>query len=340
MAPSNVHVAKRAKFEAETPEKNDKNTLPFGFKACQALLATSPASPMPSMPSTLLCIKTKNDLDKMRTLFDKHGFRTSVVHSPRAALSVYLDSCNLSSSDEAFIAGKEFLLTMLGMHPRQNDMERWYVESVKKVYSLMLFCDLCRKLCPQAAQNDAVSTLLTENETRCRSLGVVCTTVLDDAHKVSTTVSERVAGLVKAIVDADSRIRAEQLQHEFDRITFRNSTMANAAVQLFLDAHSCCIKEVYFKRSHLEKYQRITLYLYDPEVDELKPPAFTFLPSLHRALESGPEVLVQDMIRSFWGHLLRHGYFATPAIKSEFTPDLEKYFLSGITQSLNIPLLL
>jgi hypothetical protein len=181
---------------------------------------------------------------------------------------------------------------------------------------------------------------LTENETLCRSLCVARTFVVDDAHKLSTTVSERVAELIKSIIDNDSRLRVEQLQHEFERIAFQNSTMANASVQLFLDAHSCCIKEVYFKRSHLENYQRIALYFYSPEVDELKPPPFTFLPSLHRALESGPEGLVQDMIRSFWGHLLRHGYFSTPAMKSEFTPDLEKYFLSGITQNVNIPLLL
>jgi hypothetical protein len=332
MAPSDVHMAKRVKLKAETPE-NGECTLPLGFKACQALLATTPAS-------LKTCIKTKNDLDKMRMLLEKHGFRTSVVHSPRPALSIYLDPCKLSTCDEPYIDGKEFVLTMLGMHPNQNDRERWHAVSVKKVYCLMLFCNLLRKLCPQAVQNDALNTLLTENEIVCRSLSVNHMAVVDDVHRVSKTVSERVASLINTIVDADTRIRAEQLQHEFGRLTYRNSTMSNAALQLFLDAHSCCIKDVYFKRSHLEKYERLTVYLYDPEVDKVKPPPFTFLPSLHRALENGLEARVQDMIRSFWGHLLRHGYFATPTIKSEFTPDLEKYFLSSITQSPSIPLLL
>ena len=340
MAPSDVHVAKRAKLKAESPEKNSKSTLPLGFKACHALLATTPMSPVPSMPPTLTCIEIKNDLDKMRILLDKHAFRTSVVHSPRPALSVYLDSCKLCVCDEPYIDGKVFILTMLGIHPDQNDIERWFAVSMKKVYCLMLFCNLLRKLCPQAVQNDALNTLLTNNEALCRSLVVTHRDVVDDAYRVSTTVSERVITLIKASVVADSRIRAEQLQHEFDRLTYRNSTMSNATLQLFLDAHSCCFKDVYFKRSHLEKYERITVYLYDPQLDEVKPPPFTFLPSLHLALVNGPEALVQDMIRSFWGHLLRHGYFATPTIKSEFTPDLEKYFLSGITQNPNTPILL
>jgi hypothetical protein len=90
----------------------------------------------------------------------------------------------------------------------------------------------------------------------------------------------------------------------------------------------------------MPKYERITVYLYDPNIDEFKPPPFTFLPSLHCLLEQGPEALVQGMVKSFWSHLLRQGYFATPAICSEFTPDLEKYFLSGIAQNPNIPLLL
>jgi hypothetical protein len=272
----------------------------------------------------------------VQALFDKHGFRTSVVMSPRPALSIYKDSCLLSSSDAA---AKEFLLTMLGMHPSQDDMERWYTVSAKKVYCLLLFCNLLRKLCPAAASNFAVDALLIENETLCRSLGATGTTS-DEINRVSATVMERVAALTQAVVEADARIRAEQLQHEFDRLTYRNSTMSNAAMQLFLDFHGCSIKDIYFKRSHLPKYERITVYLYDPDIDEFKPPPFTFLPSLHRALEDGPEALVQDMIQSFWGHLLRHGYFATPKIRQEFTPELEKYFLSGIAQNPNIPLLL
>ena len=347
MSPSDQPLRKRLKLESavKATDKNDENQesalLPRAFKICQALLATTSACPTPSLPTSLTNITTKNDLEKLRKLFDDHGFRTSVVMSPRPALSIYKDSCKVSSCDTPYLAGKESLLTMLGMHPEQNDIERWYAVSVKQVYCLALFCNLLRIKCPQAMETGSVDALLTENETICRSLGVSTgKTTVEEVNHLSSLVSERVAALIKAVVAADSRLRSEQLQHEFDRLTYRNSTMSNAVVQLFLHAHNCSIKDVYFKRSHLEKYERITVYLYDPQIDEIKPPRFTFLPSLHRALEDGPAALVQDMIQSFWGHLLRHGYFATSATKSEFTPDLEKYFLSGIAQDPTIPLLL
>ena len=332
MSPSDAPLAKKAKLESAA----QKDCSPPGFKACQSLLQTTPASPMPTLPSSLTGTKARDNLDKVKALFDKHGFRTSVVMSPRPALSIYKDSCVLISSDDT---AKEFLLTMLGMHPSQDDMERWYAVSTKKIYCLMLFCNLLRKLCPTASQNFAVDALLIENETLCRSLGSHGTSS-DEMNRVSATVMERVATLIQVVIDADHRIRAEQLQHEFDRLTYRNSTMSNAAIQLFLNSHECNIKDIYFKRSHLPKYERITVYLYDPDVDEFKAPPFTFLPSLHRALEDGPEALVQDMIESFWSHSLRHGYFAMPKIREEFTPDLKKYFLSGIAQNPNIPLLL
>lgn len=331
MVPSDAPLAKKAKLESA--KEKDATKAPPGFAACQALLQTTPATPTPTLPSTITTKRTKNNLDKVQALFDQHGFRTSVVMSPRPALSIYKDSCTLSSSSPE---GKEFLLTMLGMHPDQDDMERWYAVSVKKVYCLARFCNLLRKLCPAAVEQPAVQSLLVENESLCRSLSAGSITT-EEVNRVSATVSERVAALIQSVLHADARIRAAQLEHEFERLTYRNSTMSNAAMQLFLTAHGCSIKDIYFKRSHLPKYERITVYLYDPDIDD-KPPPFTFLPSLHQILEHGAEALVQDMITSFWGHLLRHGYFATPSIRKEFTPDLEKYFLSGIAHNPNIPL--
>lgn len=328
--PDGRPLAKRAKVESD-----ENGVAPKSFKTCQTLLQTTPSSPTPSLPLTLTATKTKNNVEKVKDLFDKHGFRTSVVTSPRSALSIYKDSCTLPCPSE----GKEFLLVMLGMHPSQNDMEHWYAKSVKKIYCLMLFCNLLRSLCPAAAQNFAVDALLIENETLCRSLGASCVTP-EEMNRASATVSERVATLIQAVVHADGRIRDAQLQHEFARLGYRNSTMSNAAMQLFLTFHGCTIKDVYFKTSHLCKYERFTVYLYDPDIDELKPPPFTFLPSLHCIIDNGLEALVEDMIESFWDHLLRHGYFATPSIRMELTPQLERYFCSGIAQTPNIPLLL
>jgi hypothetical protein len=93
MSPSDQPLRKRLKLESavKATDKNDENQesalLPRAFKICQALLATTSACPTPSLPTSLTSVKTKNDLEKLRKLFDDHGFRTSVVMSPRPALS-------------------------------------------------------------------------------------------------------------------------------------------------------------------------------------------------------------------------------------------------------------
>jgi hypothetical protein len=92
------------------------------------------------------------------------------------------------------------------------------------------------------------------------------------------------------------------------------------------------------KRSHQTQYERITIYLYDPEIDHCKPPHFLFMPSVKTAMEKGPEAIVQEMVQSFWSHLLRHGYFATNAMKEKLNADLKQFFLSGIAHDLKIPL--
>ena len=224
---------------------------------------------------------------------------------------------------------------MLGMHPDQMDRERWYRSSIKDIYSLLLFCGLIRQKCPKAAETPEVLSLLEESEAQCRSVAQA-----DDSYRVKTLVSSRVAQLMAAVVLADARFRPEQLQHEYDRVRVWNSSLANAFLQLFTQAHDCTIKDVYFKRSHLPKFERITVFLYDPDIDMLKPPRFSFLPALQRALHDGPEAVANDMVESFWDSMLRHGYFATDRVKQEISPNLQKYFLSGITHDVAIPLLL
>jgi hypothetical protein len=61
---------------------------------------------------------------------------------------------------------------------------------------------------------------------------------------VSGMVPERVAQIIQHAVNIDPRIRAEQLEHEYERITLRNSTLLNAHVQLFLQGHDCDMKDV------------------------------------------------------------------------------------------------
>jgi hypothetical protein len=303
---------------------------------CQKLLETTNDAPIPLLPLTLVANgKTGNNLDKVRTIFDDHGFRTSIVISPRPALSVYKDSCFLNGNEPAeTIAGKEFLIILFGMHLEQSSMEKFYASSVKNAYCLLMFCRCLREACPEALKNQALEKSVAANEELCRSLA----SRPNEMSGVAAMVPERVAQIIQHAVQVDPRIRVEQLEHEYERIALRNSTLSNAHMQLFLEAHDCVVKAIFLKRSHVAKFERFSISLYDPELDLLKPPRFTFLPCLEIALTEGPEPIAAAMVNSFWSHLLRWGYFATKAIKSELTPDLEKYFLSGVSQDLTTPL--
>jgi hypothetical protein len=304
---------------------------------CQKLLETTNDAPVPLLPLTLVANgKTGNDLDKVRTIFDDHGFRTSIVVSPRSALSVYKDSCVLNGNNDLAetISGKEFLILLLGMHLEQSSMEKFYASSVKNVYCLLMFCHCLREACPEALKNQALEQSVAANEELCRSLAGRPSEI----SGVAAMVPERVAQMIQHVVQIDPRIRVQQLEHEYERIALRNSTLSNAHVQLFLEAHECVVQNIFLKRSHAAKYERFSITLYDSELDLLKPPRFTFLPCLEMALTEGPEAIAAAMVDAFWSHLLRRGYFATKAIQSELTLDLEKYFLSGISQDLTTPL--
>lgn len=330
--------------KARTASKEEG--LPKEFVYCQKLLATSTENPTPTLPPTFLKGgKTRNDIGKLKKIMDDHSFRTSIIASPRAAVSVYKDSCHLDDGDlegvdEEIIAGKTFLVTSLGLHPDQTKMEHFYTTSIKNLYCLLLFCKRLREACPVALKDASVSQLVYENEELCRSLGTMTDDLkaLGQSRCLSSSVTKRVAHLIQLVVKAEPRNRVDQLEHEYQRIFLWNSTLSNALVTIFLKAHDCSIKDIYFKRSHLAKYERITIFLYDSEIDHYKPSHFMFMPSVKIAMEQGPEAIVQEMILSFWSHLLRHGYFATSAMKEKLNADLNEFFLSGITHDVKIPL--
>ena len=316
----------------------------------------------PLLPPTLLSSgKIRNNISKLKSLFDDHGFRTSVVSSPREALSIYKDSCTVNDNDDETTnnnVGGAFLVSMLGLHPDQNAVERCYAASARDIYCLVLFCQKIRTSCSKAMEDARVMEMISKYEDECHSLvsvandshghdiyvastspeGVASSS--PSLHGLPSTVSERVSSLMTAIARADHNIRRDQLQREYDRIKSLNSTYANALLQIFLDSHECSIKDIYFKGSHAPKYERLTIYLYDPQLDEIKPQRFTFLPCLRRVIDDGPEAVAMDMVSSFWCRLLRHGYFATSALKEAMTPDIRKYFVSGITNDPTLPLLL
>ena len=323
--------------------------------------ATEPPPALTSLLGTAQ--KIRQDLYQLQELFHAVGFRTSIVQSPRLAVSLYKDSCVLldvlddgtgtmtdannssdSNHNQQRQQQRDYLLTMLGLHPEQGAREAYYKSShVRDQYCWHQFLTRLRWVRRKALQDDRVQAWLS-NHTTTNS-------------KSATEVKQFMALLLQA----DPKLRQEQLDHELDRIGWYNCTLSNALLQQFLHGHhACIIKDVFFKTSHVAKYERITFYLYDPEIDLVKPTSnFILLPDLARALQQtqhsnannalsksissseqqGTRAIVQDMTTTFWSHLLRHGgYYASATMKEQLSPALERYFLSGLRQDPNIPL--
>jgi len=309
--------------------------------------------------------KIKNDLKTFRKVFDNHDFRTSIVASPRQALSVYKDSCVLESNcDEKIKEGKVFLLCMMGCHPNQTQLEQNYSTSIRPIYCLVCYCHRLLEACPKAFKNETFSKQLLSifQSIHAKCLYFIDATakavsnteqirsdqnqVLKDIEAFIMTIPDILSQIKSILLSSDTRIRLAQLDKEYDRVWTHNCTYANAHMHLFLSHHSTSIKDIYFKPSpHNLKYERITIYLYDPQIDHYKPIPFTFLPSLPIVLQSqndgtgcgGVHLLVNSMIESFWKHLLRQGYFATKTLQEQISPELKSFFRSGISREGLVP---
>lgn len=282
------------------------------------------------------------DLSKVRSVFDFHGFRTSVVKSPRSALSIYKDSCVLDANKKTgsldFLGSKAFLTSIFGCHPLQSHIEGLYSSTVKSIYCGIKLCERLRNACPSDCIEGKARELIEAFEAECdmatkAGWGEVL-------KSLAMHVPEKLADIMSAVVEKSNNncIRMEQLLREKERIYCQNSTFANARMLLFLGANNCIIKDIFFKKSHEARFERITVYLYDPEIDFVKPPIFIFLPALEMALCKGPAAMCTEMTESFWAHMLRFGYYASDVTKAELSPTLEKFFSSGISKGQNIPL--
>ncbi|CAB9525061.1 expressed unknown protein [Seminavis robusta] len=321
------------------------------------------ASEPPQALQALLGPKVRRDLHKLQQLFQAAGFRTSIVQSPRLAVSLYKDSCvqvqqqqqlqQQQQDDNKLYAQKDYLLTMLGLHPDQTQREDYYQQHFQPSYCLHRFVARLQVACRKAMKDPHVE------EWMASSLkATTCTTTANQTANADH--HQAIPKLIQLLLKADPRLRQEQLEHELERVQWHHCTLANALVQQFLrDYHGCVIQNVFFKTSHVPKYERITFYLYDPQIDLVKPSNFMFLPDLSRALqqqqqpngknnnsasttttkEPGTQAIVQDMMATFWSHLLRHGgYYASATMKKQLSPALHRYFLSGLRQDPNIPL--
>jgi hypothetical protein len=323
---------KKPKLAAATDSTKNDDIQWTPLDLCTALLAARISLPV-SMKNIEKC---KNSVDKLQTIFDSHGFRTSLIFSPRPALSVYKDSCfaNDGISLDPFLSGEAFILTMLGLHPNQLEMEEHFTNYVKPIYSLLLFCRYLGQVLGDTSCTKQIADMLEIYESSISSLDT-----LEAMHAYTLLVPEKTATLLEACIQTNPRIRTAQLQKELERLALWTSTLSNALITLFLDWNNCSIKDVFFKRSlSAPKYDRITIYLFDPDIDIVKPPQFIFMPSVTCMIQDGPHAVVNEMIDTFWDTLLRNGYFATTAIRHELTPNLKTFLLSGIAHDLSIPL--
>lgn len=302
--------------------------------------------------------KTKigQDPDKLRRLLDIHGLRTTKISSPREAVSIYKDSCRIghtnSDEDISLRDGNEFLLVAFGIHPHQEDIEKEYETCTKNAYCVLLFCQKIRQEYCNLQRLSSSSSPPVENDTttdaneNVRRLFRQIEQTLQFAKEFTTNdgcgissrfAKEQVETLIELAVMVKGRrcYRKEEWRKEYQRIRISNSTVSNAYIFLLQSAHGMCIKDIYFKFNRQEpKYERITIYLYDPAIDEgRRPDFFLFLPGLHTILTKGPHVLVSEIIDSFWTCVIRNGYFPTTKLQGVLESKLRCFFLSGITST-------
>lgn len=306
------------------------------IQTCLSLLTSA-------LPKTLVDFQNKSkDLSTFKELWTAHGFRTSMVTSPKPAVSVYLESCinptgiDVSNSSDV-MEGRNYLLYLLGMHPNQkdeSDAEETYQSGIKSVYCLLQFCKKLRSVRDNDMQDPRIVEILKDWETGLSNCinAVISPSFLDDNSAdadihvtnlriFASNAPEILSNLISTLMTIDHSLHKEQLIHEYDRIEYRNCTLANACLQRVLtfvnnaDPSSSgnaaatannktkkqgewIFQHVYFKASppgkYLPKYERITIHLNDPssegEEGALASGQFIFLPCLTQVLR-GAEMM-------------------------------------------------
>ena len=93
---------KRQKLECFSSKECHDSILKQVYQVCLSLFSISDAI------SILIChdkLPTRNDLNRLKTLFETNGFRTSLIMSPRHGVSIYRDSCVLSNDECCDLTG-------------------------------------------------------------------------------------------------------------------------------------------------------------------------------------------------------------------------------------------
>lgn len=298
------------------------------------------------LPNSLVTAKTKLSLDAIKRLFEDHGFRAKLVTSPRAAVSIYMDSCklpvDLNHSGEFHRSslyekenGKAFILAMLGVHPQQKDLEHVYKTCIQSMYVFKLFLFSLRRASPKALKDihkiDEVNKLIEAYSQRLQGLTKNNPQAVDFTAEATT--------LISVVCKVDTRFRIDQLRSEYRRLEVLNSTFSNALLQPFLEFHECHIRDVVYQSSPgSQAFDRITIFFHDSLESTQRPSTFIFLPALNELLTEGLDSVVESAMQSFWHYVRKFGYICMPAIQEKMSPHLRAYFKTGLAPNPYAPL--
>ena len=335
-----AHLVSANSSRAASPSSSDNGSL----LNCLHLLFSN-------LPSSL---SASGDVSAFRELWTSHGFRTSMVTSPHQAVSIFLDSCQKSTVESR--DGRDYLLSCIGMHPQQTGLEEAYA-SIKSVYCLQLFLGRMRAVRKQDMENQDVNAILVDWEADLHAVlnqlndkQVSTSRLLTLADRSSQILSQ----FVSKLTEIDHSLRSDQLLREYNRITYENCTLANACLQKWLYGGrkpKFMLDQAYFQftppGSYIPSRERITIRLRDENAEGV-PEKLILLPSLTQILMRGDTTrhpldgVVEDMISSTWGDLLRNGYFLDQNRREQLSDPLRKFYLSGLLagRESNMPILL
>jgi hypothetical protein len=210
---------------------------------------------------------TINDLAR---LLQDLGFRTSMVLSPKPALSVYKDSLTQSITDRSVNSEttneedddqstienqvRLFFVVLFGMHPHQKDMEELYASTFKHVWCLLLFCSRLQELEKRTVSkshnhndeahdgynNDEscmLQNLLIESldELARLSNSPVMLSSLSSSQQKPLDTPDFASRRLKTLLDLAElllQFPRHLLDREYERICTQNATLSNAFLQL------------------------------------------------------------------------------------------------------------
>jgi hypothetical protein len=316
---------------------------------CMVLLL----SDLPSSLSTQC-----GDISTFRELWTSHGFRTSMVTSPQQAVSIFLDSCKQTEHNDKD-EGRNYLLSCIGMHPKQTYLEDVYV-NIKDAYCLTLFLGRMRAVREQDMDKSCIRGILVpwEEELKVVLEGLKASEVhMSKCKSLADSTFQVLSQLVSKLTEVDHSLRSDQLLREYNRIKYENCTLANACLQrwLYCDGSSSEPKfqldQVHFQFSppscYIPSRERITIRMKD-ENTETSHVKLIFMPALSKVLNREDtsrhpfDGVVDNMITTTWEDLLRNGYYMDQNRKAELSDQLKLFYMSGLLggRESNMPILL